>query len=139
MDTNKKVKHAIKRKFPVIDIDDPLEKAIDLMARSNVSVLFVKADETFIGILTITDVMHGLASGHNMKEVRVSTFMTKCEFTTEHSAKHSCIQLDEEEGVLPALKLMLEAGVNHLLVTGAGNAPLGIVSSLELIKLIAAQ
>jgi predicted transcriptional regulator len=34
---------------------------------------------------------------------------------------------------------MYEGGINHLLVTGEKNKPLGIVSSLELVKLIASK
>jgi len=41
--------------------------------------------------------------------------------------------------MISAIKVMNEAGVNHLLVTGEGTKPLGIVSSLDLIKLIASS
>jgi predicted transcriptional regulator len=137
MEERRKVKHAIRRRFPVIDVDDSLEKAIQLMAHTNVSVLAVKVDEEMIGIVTVTDVMHGLSKGYNLKETKVLTFMTKCEFTTEHSTKNSCYQLDEDEDVLTAIKVMYEARVNHLLVTGVKHEPKGIVSSLELVKLVA--
>jgi predicted transcriptional regulator len=137
MESKRKVKYAIKRKFPVIDIDATLEQAIKLMAASNVSVLAVKMQEKLIGIVTVTDVMHGLAKKYDPKEIKISTFMTKCEFSTKDSTKHSCIQLDEDEDVLSAIKLMLEAGINHVLVTGEKHEPLGIVSSLELVKLTA--
>jgi len=137
MEERRKVKHAIMRKFPVIDIDDSLEKAIQRMAQANVSVLAVTVNEELIGIVTVTDVMHGLANGYDVKETKVLTFMTKCEFTTENSTKNSCFQLDEDEDVLSAIKVMYEARVNHLLVTGVKHEPLGIVSSLELVKLVA--
>jgi CBS domain-containing protein len=137
MESRRKVKYAIKRKFPVIDIDDTLEQAITLMASSNVSVLAVKVKEELIGLVTVTDVMHGLAKKYPPKETKISTFMTKCEFSTQHSTKNACFQLDEDEDVLSAIKLMLEAGVNHVLVTGEKHKPLGIVSSLELVKLTA--
>ena len=139
METKRKVKYAIKRKFPVIDIDDTLEQAIKLLAEANVSVLAVKVNEKLVGLVTVTDVMHGLTRAGAPGETKVSTFMTRCEFTTQHSTKHSIIQLDEEEDVLSAMKLLLEAGINHLLVTGEKNKPLGIVSSLELVKLAASH
>jgi len=63
--------------------------------------------------------------------------MTKCDFNTDKSSKNACIQLDEDEDVISAIKVMYEAGVNHLLVTGEKSKPVGIVSSLELIKLAA--
>lgn len=132
-----KVKQAIRRKFPVIDIDDSLQSAIRLMAEANVSVLAVKVGEELIGVVTVADVMHGLANDYDLDNTKISTFMTKCEFHTASSTKHSCIQLDEDQDVISAIKVMYEAGVNHLLVTGERNVPKGIVSSLELIKLVA--
>jgi predicted transcriptional regulator len=137
MEERRKVKHAIKRKFPVIDINDSFEQAIQLMANANVSVLAVKVDEEMVGIVTVTDVMHGLSKGYDLNETKVLNFMTKCEFTTKHSTKNSCYQLDEDEDVLTAVKVMYEARVNHLLVTGVQHEPRGIVSSLELVKLVA--
>jgi CBS domain-containing protein len=132
-----KVKQAIKRKFPVIDIDDSLDMAIQLMAETNVSVLAVKVGSELIGIVTVWDVLGGLAHDLDRQQTKISTFMTKCEFNTEKSSKNSCIQLDEDENVLSAIKVMHEAGVNHLLVTGEKGKAVGIVSSLELIKLAA--
>ena len=132
-----KVKQAIKRKFPVIDIDDNLDLAIQLMAETNVSVLAVKLGAELIGIVTVWDVLNGLAHDYDRKGTKISTFMTKCEFNTEKSSKNACIQLDEDEEVISAIKVMYEAGVNHLLVTGEKGKPVGIVSSLELVKLAA--
>lgn len=134
-----KVKQAIKRKFPVVDVNDSLQKAIQLMAEANVSVLAVKVDEELIGVVTVSDIMHGLANDYDLNATRISTFMTKCEFHTDTSTKHSCIQLDEDQDVIAAIKVMYEAGVSHLLVTGEKNVPRGIVSSLELVKLVASQ
>jgi CBS domain-containing protein len=134
-----KVKQAIKRKFPVVDIDDNLDLAIQLMAETNVSVLAVKVGAELIGIVTVWDVLNGLAHNYDRQQTKISTFMTKCEFNTEKSSKNACIQLDEDEDVTSAIKVMYEAGVNHLLVTGEKGKPIGIVSSLELVKLMAAQ
>ena len=60
-----KVKQAIKRKFPVIDIDDSLDMAIQLMAETNVSVLAVKIGEELIGIVTVWDILGGLAHNYD--------------------------------------------------------------------------
>ena len=139
MATYGKVKQAIKKKFPVIEIDDSLGSAIRLMADKNVSVLAVKVEKELVGILTISDVMHGLANGDDLEKTKISDFMTTCTFDTEESTERSCLQLDEEEETLAAIRVMLEAGVNHLLVTGAENTPLGIVSSLDLVKLVASE
>lgn len=137
METRRKVKYAIKRKFPVINMNDSLDIAIKLLAKSNVSVLAVKVEEELIGLLTVSDIMHAITNGKNLSETKISSFMTKCDFHTKDSTRHSCLQLDENEDVIAAIKVMNEASVNHLLVTGENTKPLGIVSSLELIKLVA--
>lgn len=137
MEERRKVKHAIHRKFPIIDFNDSLAEAIKLMAEANVSVIAVKVNEEFIGMVSVWDVMHALASEYDVKETKISTFMTKCEFSTKNSSKNSCHQLDEDEDVVSAIKVLYEAGVNHLLITGAKHEPRGIVSSLDLIKLVA--
>ena len=134
-----KVKQAIKRKFPVIDIDDSLDMAIQLMAETNVSVLAVKVGMELIGIISVSDVMNALAHDYDRQQTKITTFMTKCEFNTESSSKNACVQLDEDEDVISAIKVMFKAGVNHLLVTGEKGKPVGIVSSLELVKLAAIQ
>lgn len=134
-----KVKQAIKRKFPVIELNASLEAAIHLMAENDVSVLVVKEDGQLIGILTVSDVMHGLANDYDLQRTKISTFMTECAVDGKNIRGKSCIQLDEDQDVMSALKVMYEGGINHLLVTGVRNKPLGVVSNLELIKLIAAN
>ncbi len=138
MENRRKVKHAIKRKFPVIDIDSTIGAAMQLMADANVSVLVVKNKEDLIGILTVSDVMCALCCEKDPSEIQLTTFMTKCEFHTKTSTRKSMLQLDEDEDVLSAVKVMHEAGANHLLITGEKSEPLGIVSSLELIRFMAA-
>jgi CBS domain-containing protein len=135
----KTIKDAIKRKFPVIDIEDSLHTAINKMAKHNVSVLAVKIKEELIGIVTISDVIHSLANDADLEETTISSFMTKCEFDTRKATRNPCIQLDENEEALAAIKVMYEAGVNHLLVSGDKGEPIGIVSSLEIVKVFASQ
>jgi len=134
-----KVKQAIRRKFPVIDADDNFDMAIQLMNETNVSVLAVKVGEELIGILTVSDVMNGLARACDRHATKISELMTRCEFHTSESTRNACVQLDEDMDLLSAVKVMCEAGVNHLLVTGEKVKPVGIVSSLELVRLAARQ
>jgi len=134
--TNKKaIKQAIKRKFPTINPEDSLMTALNKMAESNVSVLAVKIGEEFIGLVTVSDVMFSLSNGDDLKETKISSFMTKCEFRVSGETRNPCIQLDEDENALSAIKMMYKAGVNHLLVTGVNGKAVGIVSSLEIVKL----
>ncbi len=129
------INQAIKRKFPKIDIDDNLETALKMMTEANVSVLAGKIGEELVGLITVSDVMFSLANGDDIKSTKISSFMTKCEFDVSHETRNPCIQLDEDEDALSAIKVMYEAGVHHLLVSGAGGEAAGIVSSLELVKL----
>ncbi len=63
-----KVKQAIKRKFPTIEREANLKAAINLMAEADVSVLVIKAEGVLIGILTVSDVMHGLANNYDLSK-----------------------------------------------------------------------
>lgn len=139
MSERRTIKDAIKRKFPVVNIEDSLHTAINKMAKHNVSVLAVKIGEELIGIVTISDVIFSLANGDNPEETTIASFMTKCEFNTRKETRNPCIQLDENEDALSAIKVMYEAGVNHLLVSGEAGEPVGIVSSLEVVKVFASQ
>jgi predicted transcriptional regulator len=134
-----KVKQAIKRKFPVIKSNESIRAAINLMAEANVSVLAVEADKELIGMITVSDVMQGVANDYDLQKTKISIFMTECRIDNKNSTARTCIQLDEDQDVISAIKVMYEGGINHLLVTGEKNKPLGIVSSLELVKLIASQ
>ncbi len=135
MTEGKTIRQAISRKFPHVDFDNNLEIALQIMTEANVSVLAVKLEEELIGLVTVSDVMFSLANGDDIKETKVSTFMTKCEFDISHETRNPCIQLDEDEDALSAIKVMHEAGVHHLLVSGTGGKAVGIVSALELVKL----
>jgi predicted transcriptional regulator len=134
-----KVKQAIKRKFPVIESNESIQAAINLMAEADVSVLAVEADKELIGMITVSDVMQGIANDYDLQKTKISIFMTECRIDKKISTARTCIQLDEDQDVISAVKVMYEGGINHLLVTGEKNKPLGIVSSLELVKLIASK
>ncbi|HKJ64442.1 MAG TPA: CBS domain-containing protein [Desulfopila sp.] len=131
------IKEAITRKFPVIDTEDNLLAAAGLMKKENVSVLAVKVREELIGLLTVKDILYSLSNDEELAATRVADAMTPCEFNTTEETRNPCIQLDEDEDVQSAVKLMYDAGVNHLLVTGAGGQTVGIVSGLQIIKLLA--
>lgn len=131
------IKQAIKRKFPAINYEDSLGTAIEMMTAANTSVLAVKVGEELIGIVTISDVMYSLSNGDDFEETKISSFMTKCEFDTSTVTRNPCIQLDENEEALSAIKVMYEAGVNHLLVSGTDGKAVGIVSSLDIVKIFA--
>jgi len=135
MTQKKTIREAIKRTFPTVHLEDSLQSAINKMTQNNVSVLAVKIGEEYIGLVTVSDVIFSLASGDDLNKTKISSFMTKCEFDVTGVTRNPCIQLDEDEDALSAIKVMNNAGVNHLLVTGVGGKAVGIVSSLEIVKL----
>ncbi len=134
-----KVKQAIKRKFPIVENSESLAVAINCMAENDVSVLVVKDVHELIGIITVSDLMHGLANDYDLEETKISTFLTGCKIDNKNSNANLCIQLDEDQDVISAIKVMYEGGINHLIVTGVKNEPLGVVSSLDIIKLMASR
>ena len=134
-----KIKQAIQRKFPAIGIDASLGAAVNLMAQEDVSVLVVKVEGEVAGIITVSDLMQGLANDYDLEKTKISTFMTGCRIDDKNSTNKICAQLDEDDDVMSALKVMYTGGINHLLVTGVKNKLLGVVSNLDLIKLIASK
>ena len=135
MTEKKTIRQAIKRMFPAIGLDDTLATAIDTMANANVSVLAVKTGEEIIGLVTVTDIMSSLAREHDIEQTKISSFMTRCEADVSRPTRHPCLQLDENEDAISAIKVMYDTGTNHLVVSGSNGEIVGIVSSLELIQL----
>ncbi len=136
MKSTRKIKEAIIRNYPEIGLDDSLGDAINAMAKNNASALVVREGGILIGLVTITDVMHSLVHHHDLQDTKISSFMTKCELISAEATKNACAQLDEDQDVLSALKVMHQAGVNHLVVSRAEGDPVGVVSSLEIIRLL---
>ena len=136
MGKGKTIKDAIRKGAPTVNIEDSLETALKIMARENISAILVKKNTDLVGIITISDIMYSLANEENPQQIKVASFMTACELITSKAAKTPCVQLDEDEDILSAIKVMNEAGVNHVLVSGSKGEPEGMVSSLDIIKLM---
>lgn len=139
MKSMRTIKEAIVRKYPDIDREDSLGSAIKMMAANNTSALVVRDGEHLLGIVTISDVMHSLVHEEDLLQTTISSFMTSCDLVSAEGARNPCAQLDEDQDVLSALKVMYEAGVNHLVVSGADGESVGVVSSLEIIRLLGQQ
>jgi CBS domain-containing protein len=137
MDPSRKIKEGITRKYPIIDLDGSLRDAIEMMADNNVSALVVRSGEMVMGLVTISDVLFCLAQDSDIQATSIASFMTRCDIISEKGTRNPCAQLDEDQDVLSAIKVMHEAGVRHLVVSSGEGEPVGIVSSLELIKLLA--
>lgn len=135
MKNRRSIKDAVVRQYPVSSREHNLRDAIRLMAENNASALMVGDDIQSFGLITITDVMHCLATETDLEKSSVGSFMTQCDIISTEETRNPCVQLDEDQDVISAVKVMVAAGVNHLMVTGRDGEPVGIVSSLELIKL----
>ena len=138
MDFRRPLKDVLKKQFPTVNIEDTLKAAIKTMARDNTSALLVKQDGNLVGVITLSDILYSLAREEDPETIKVATFMTSCELLTTKGAKTPCAQLDEDENLLSAIKVMNEAGVSHILVSGSSGEPAGMVSSLEIIKMLPA-
>jgi predicted transcriptional regulator len=130
------IKQAIKRKYPAINHDQNVYDAMQLMVRSNSSALVVKLGDELIGIVTVADILQCLAEDVDPGARSISSFMTKCDLITDKETDNPCLQLDENLDIMAAVKVMYQAGVNHLLISGPNNEPVGIVSSMDLLKSI---
>lgn len=137
MKSTRTIREAIVREYPDIKPDDSLGTAIKIMAQKNTSALVVKDEAgALVGIVTNSDVMYSLVNELDLQETKISSFMTNCELISTKGTRNPCAQLDADQDVLSALKVMYQAGVNHLVVSGHDGHPVGIVSSLEIIKLL---
>ena len=136
MKSSRTLKEAIIRRYPEIALEASLGDAIKMMAKNNCSALVVKEGGVLFGLVTITDVMHSLVHHNDLQDTKISSFMTKCELISTEGTKNACAQLDEEQDVLSALKVMHQAGVNHLLVSRSEGEPVGVVSALEIVRLL---
>jgi len=136
MNSVARVGDAITRRYPSINLNDRLSDAMAAMAEHNASALVVLQGNELIGLLTISDVMYCLAHDRDPDSTLVNSMMTRCELIEAGGTKNPCAQLDEDGNALAALKVMFAAGVNHLVVSSSAGNPIGIVSSLELIRLL---
>jgi len=136
MSETKTIKEAIKRKYPAIEYEDTLAVAMRTMTEHNASAIVVKQGDELIGIVTITDVIGCLAEDQAPDSTLVSSFMTECELISEAGAANPCVQLDVHQDAMSAVKVMHEAGVNHLIASGDEGEPVGIITSLELVRML---
>jgi CBS domain-containing protein len=130
------ISKAITNDTPAVTLDDSLETAIRRMVGEGCSALAVKSGDELIGIVTDMDIMESIRRSGLAGGVKVADFMVKCDLLSQQGTKSPCVQLDEDESVENALKLMAGAGVHHLLVSGNNNRAIGIVSSQALLSLV---
>ena len=109
---------------PVLSVspDTPVQEAAQLMESKNVGSLLIKEGETFVGIVTETDLTRKiLAKGLKDKNPKVSEIMTTPLQT-----------IDCHEPIVDANQLMANKRIRHIAVT-ENNEVVGMLSVKDLI------
>jgi len=135
MSMNDSIKSAVRDNVPAVTIEDSLREAIRKMTEAESTALVVKTGDELIGIITEMDLMRGVEENADLDATTAASVMTACDMITKAGAKSPCVQLDEDESAAAALAVMNEAGVHHLLVSGADGRAVGIVSARDLLRL----
>ncbi|MEW6500618.1 MAG: cyclic nucleotide-binding/CBS domain-containing protein [Thermodesulfobacteriota bacterium] len=126
---------AVKKDAPAVSLDDTLRAAIRKMTAAGCSALVVRSGAELVGVVTEMDLLDSIVRHDDLDGTRVSRFMTSCELITGKAACSPCVQLDENEPVQNALATMHKAGTHHLLVAGADNKAIGMISVADLLRL----
>jgi CBS domain-containing protein len=134
MSLKETIKNLVKTGNPSVTATTSVKKAIELMARDGGSALAVTMNDEVTGVVTDLDLAGAIIRGGNPESLKVTDCMTACELITGKGAKNPCVQLDEDESVENALKLLESTGVHNLMVSGPGNRFLGLVSAGDLLK-----
>ncbi len=134
MALNDSIKNMITTDLPKIDAAASVKNAIELMGRHGTCALAVETTGEVIGVITDLDLAGALVNGSKPEEMMVAEFMTACDLITGRGATRPCVQLDEDETVENALKLLASTGVHNLMVSGVGDHFRGIVSTCDLLR-----
>lgn len=138
MGFNDEIVKAVNWNVPSVDMEANLRTATQLMVENQSSALIVMMNDEVMGVVTDMDIMESLGKNDDLDETKVAEFMTSCELISNEEIASPCAQLDSAESVNNALAVMNSAGIHHLLVSGEEKNKAGIVSILDLLKLVLA-
>jgi CBS domain-containing protein len=122
------------RNVPGVTATATIQAVIEKMAAAGACAMAVEVNGEVIGVVTDLDLAAALVRGQDPKTTSVVACMTPCDLISGKGAKSPCVQLDEDETVENALKLLDGQGVHNLMVSGPGNHLLGIVSTCTLLR-----
>ena len=134
MGMQKTIKSVVRLDRPKVNSNLSVREAIATMVEHGVCALSVEKDAMLLGVVTDMDLVGAMVRRGDPSKIKVAECMTACDLITGSGAKSPCIQLDEEETVETALKLLDGAGVHQVMISGPGNQCLGIISAGELLK-----
>ncbi len=114
------VRTLMHRDVVTVDEGANLREICELMMEEEVGSVVVLNEGQVVGILTERDVVVALGNGVNADVI-----------TAEELMSDNPVSVDPDDSIRFAAERMLQAGVHHLPVLGAGE-PLGIVSARDL-------
>ena len=132
------IKNAVSWGTPAVNMQTNLREVIELMVKHDTSALIVKDNDEVAGVVSDLDVLESITSQDDLEETKVSDLLSACELISDRSITSPCVQLDENESVANAIKLLSASGTHNLVVTGSDRDVFGTVSSRELLKLLIA-
>ncbi len=136
MGFNDEIINAVDWDAPSVDMEANLRTVIRMMVDNQSSALTVMMGEEVMGVVTDMDILESFGRNDDLDETKAAEFMTTCELISNKEITSPCAQLDSAESVENALAVMNSAGVHHLLVSGGEKKKAGIVSILDLLKLV---
>lgn len=134
MGLQKTIKSVMRLDRPKVNGNISVKEVIATMAEHGVCAISVERDGAVLGIVTDMDLVGALVHRGDPATAKVFECMTACDLITRSGAKSPCVQLDEEETVGNALKLLDGTGVHNLMVSGPNDQCLGIISAGELLQ-----
>ena len=136
MGLSAEIKNAVNWEAPAVAMDDSLRVVIQKMVDSKSSAVLVKSGDAVVGIVTDMDMLGSIARHDDLDGTKASGFMTRCELILGKAVKSPCVQLDAEQSVGDAIGVMNGAGIHHLVVSGEDDKCAGMVSVLDLLRLV---
>ena len=135
MSLQSEIKSVVKWQTPAVTVQSSLREVIQEMIHSNTSALVVKSENDVVGVITDMDLLACPSGKCDLDETKVPELMTPCDLITSKPAKNPCVQLGESESVANAIRALSASGTHNLVVSGAGDDKVGIVSISDLLKL----
>jgi CBS domain-containing protein len=125
------IKEYMRTDVPSVDIDDTFDKIVDFMIDKDLDFVVVRSDGEIVGVISDQEICTCIAQGRDLKKLRAREFMDACRL----AGVTPCLQLNEHETVINAIKTMSTTGVRYILVTGESGVK-GVISFHDLIRAV---
>jgi|Deesub1362B_J571_1020462.scaffolds.fasta_scaffold07695_2 CBS domain-containing protein len=115
--------------LPEVSPEASFEEVVETMKKNNSDIVVIKEKGEIVGLITDSDIVAWRASGNDTSNVKAYQMMTPCEVM----GRNPCLQINEDDDIENAMKVMAISGVRHLLVWGEGGKAKGVLCAHELI------